>query len=79
MADTGKPDPERAELRTCCGGHRNNRLDNGITKGSRASTKRHIAWLDDEIAPRPCKALGVVPSGCPLPEWDAAILAADLS
>ena len=27
-----------------------NRLDKGITEGSRASTKRHIAWLDDQIA-----------------------------
>ena len=44
---------------TCCGARRQlvnqrvqelNRLDKGITKGSRVSTKRHIAWLDDEIA-----------------------------
>ena len=61
MADTqrGKPDPERAELRDLLRRRRQlvnqrvqelNRLDKGITKGSRASTKRHIAWLDDEIA-----------------------------
>jgi transposase len=61
MTDTqrGKPDPERAELRDLLRRRRQlvnqrvqelNRLDKGITKGSRASTKRHIAWLDDEIA-----------------------------
>ena len=61
MADTqrSKPDPERAELRDLLRRRRQlvnqrvqelNRLDKGITEGSRASTKRHIAWLDDEIA-----------------------------
>ena len=61
MADTqrGKHDPERAELRDLLRRRRQlvnqrvqelNRLDKGITKGSRTSTKRHIAWLDDEIA-----------------------------
>ena len=61
MADTqrSKPDPERAELRDLLRRRRQlvdqrvqelNRLDKGITKGSRTSTKRHIAWLDDEIA-----------------------------
>ena len=52
-----KPDPERAELRDLLRRRRQlvnqrvqelNRLDKGIT--SRTSTKRHIAWLDDEIA-----------------------------
>ena len=61
MADAPrrKPDPERDELRDLLRRRRQlvnqrvqelNRLDKGITKGSRASTKRHIAWLDDEIA-----------------------------
>ena len=54
-----KPDPERAELRDLLRRRRQlinqrtqelNRLDKGITEGSRASTKRHIDWLDDEIA-----------------------------
>ena len=54
-----KPDPERAELQDLLRRRRQlvnqrvqelNRLDKGITEGSRASAKRHIAWLDDEIA-----------------------------
>ena len=54
-----KPDPERAELRDLLRRRRQlinqrtqelNRLDKGITEGTRASTKRHIAWLNDEIA-----------------------------
>jgi transposase len=61
MADAPrrKPDPERDDLRDLLRRRRQlvnqrvqelNRLDKGITEGSRASTKRHIAWLDDEIA-----------------------------
>ncbi len=53
-----KPDPERAELQDLLRRRRQlvnqrvqelNRLDKGITEGTRASTKRHITWLDDEI------------------------------
>ena len=63
---------------TCCGAGvswstsecRNSTLDKGITEGSRASTKRHIAWLDDEIARleeeyRPCKPVRSCPDGLP--------------
>ena len=80
MADTqrSKPDPERAELHLLRRRRQLvdqrvqelNRLDKGITKGSRTSTKRHIAWLDDEITrsiKKHCKAART-PSGGPLPE-----------
>ena len=60
QADTPrrKADPERAELRDLLRRRRQlvnqraqelNRLDKGTTEGSRASTKRHVAWLNDEI------------------------------
>ena len=60
LADTPrrKVDPERAELQDLLRRRRQlvnqraqelNRLDKGVAEGSRASTKRHIAWLNDEI------------------------------
>ena len=83
MADTqrSKPDPERAELRDLLRRRRQlvdqrvqelNRLDKGITKGSRTSTKRHIAWpgwrnrpAGQGVSKRPCKAARSCPVGLP--------------
>ena len=53
------PDPERAELQDLLRRRDQlvnqrvqelNRLDQGLTEAARASTRRHIAWLDEEIA-----------------------------
>ena len=55
----GEVEPERAELRELLRRRRQlveqrvqelNRLDKGLSEGARASTQRHIHWLDQEIA-----------------------------
>ena len=57
--DTPDPGPEREELRDLLRRRRQfveqrvqerNRLDKGISRAVATSTKRHIAWLDKEIA-----------------------------
>ena len=58
-ADTLEPEPGREELRDLLRRRRQlveqrvqelNRLDKGVSFGVAKSTKRHIAWLDKEIA-----------------------------
>ena len=53
-----EPEPERAELQELLRRRRQlvnqrvqelNRLDKGLSEAARASTKRHIDWLDEEI------------------------------
>ena len=58
-SDTLEPEPGREELRDLLRRRRQlveqrvqelNRLDKGVSAGVAESTKRHIAWLDEEIA-----------------------------
>ena len=74
-SDTLEPEPGREELRDLLRRRRQlveqrvqemNRLDKGVSAGVAESTKRHIAWLDEEIAHLDKEYQEAVQSSAPL-------------